>query len=77
MCAILSTTSTMDVYLTLLFLFYQGGSQEAGRERKRQMELENNYNLVWNKERGLTSVQEKDDDQDDLDNHFVDDEDNY
>jgi hypothetical protein len=25
----------------------QGGSTEAGSERKKQAELENNYNLVW------------------------------
>lgn len=41
----------------------QGGTPEAGKERRRQQDLESNYNLVWNDDK-LQEVQREDDDTD-------------
>lgn len=40
-----------------------GGSPDAGKERKRQQDLENNYNLVWNEDE-LQTVPREDDEAD-------------
>lgn len=45
------------------FLIYQGGSPDAGKERKRQQDLQNNYNLVWNEDE-LQTVPREDDEAD-------------
>lgn len=42
---------------------YLGGSPEAGKERKRQQDLENNYNLVWSDDE-LQTVPRDDDEAD-------------
>jgi len=44
-------------------LSIQGGSPEAGKEKKRQQDLENNYNLVWSDDE-LQTVPREDDDTD-------------
>ena len=49
--------------LVLVILSTQGGSPEAGKERKRQQDLENNYNLVWSED-DLQTVPREDDDTD-------------
>ena len=49
--------------VNFLFLISQGGSPDAGKERKRQQDLENNYNLVWNEDE-LQTVPREDDEAD-------------
>ncbi|KAL9968354.1 hypothetical protein ACROYT_G026715 [Oculina patagonica] len=51
-------TQFRDMILGLL-----GGSPDAGKERKRQQDLENNYNLVWNDDE-LQTVPREDDEAD-------------
>ena len=43
--------------------FFQGGSLEAGKERRRQQDMESNYNLVWDDDK-LQEVPREDDDAD-------------
>lgn len=51
-------TQFRDMILNLL-----GGTPEAGKERRRQQDLESNYNLVWNDDK-LQEVPRKEDDTD-------------
>lgn len=52
------------IWIKLLFIIklflIQGGSAEAGNERKRQAELENNYNLVWGENKMKKAPPEED-----------------
>ncbi|XP_031563676.1 protein OS-9-like [Actinia tenebrosa] len=53
------TNQFKDMIMTLM-----GGSPEAGNERKRQAELENNYNLVWGENKMKKAPPEQDEEPD-------------
>lgn len=65
MCAIFDVNVLLA---NVLSAFSQGGSSEAGEEKKRQNKLEDNYNLVW----GDSSMKKASDaDEDDPDTELV------
>ena len=52
-----------ELIQSLVLFSRQGGTPEAGKERRRQQDLESNYNLVWNDDK-LQEVPREDDDTD-------------
>ena len=66
----------LSYFCTALFLVYptfvlQGGGAEKVKEEKRQLDLEDNYKFVWNKEDGIVSEERTDSDESDRDPFFM------
>ena len=59
--------------LLLVFSTYvlQGGGAEKVKEEKRQLDLEDNYKFVWNKEDGIANEERTDSDESDRDPFFM------